>query len=75
MILPCRSRNSRANIWFAAVDKENDKAESQPIIEKIPNMLPGWKVALLNTTERSVLIHAVLTIVLMYILIAMNVPK
>ena len=41
IILPCRSRNSRANIWFVAVDKENDKAQSQPIIEKIPKMLSG----------------------------------
>jgi hypothetical protein len=34
---------------FVGVDKEDDKAESQPIIDKIPDMLPGWKVALLNT--------------------------
>ena len=60
---------------FAAIDKEDDKAESQPIIDKIPDMLPGWKVALLNTAGRSVLIHAVLTIVSIYMLIAMDVPK
>jgi len=60
---------------FAAIDKEDDKAESQPIIDKIPDMLPGWKVALLNTVGRSVLIHAVLTIMLIYMLIAMDVPK
>ena len=60
---------------FAAVDKEDDKAESQPIIDKIPDMLPGWKVALLNTAERSVLIHAMLTIAAIYMLIAMDVPK
>jgi len=60
---------------FAAIDKEDDKAESQPIIDKIPDMLPGWKVALLNTVGRSVLIHAVLTIVPIYMLIAMDVPK
>ena len=60
---------------FAAVDKEDDKAKSQPIIDKIPDMLPGWKVALLNTVGRSVLIHAVLTIMLIYMLIAMDVPK
>ena len=60
---------------FAAIDKEDDKAESQPIIDKIPDMLPGWKVALLNTVGRSVLIHAVLTIMVIYMLIAMDVPK
>jgi hypothetical protein len=60
---------------FASIDKEDDKAESQPIIDKIPDMLPGWKVALLNTAGRSVLIHAVLTIVPIYMLIAMDVPK
>jgi len=61
--------------WFAAVDKEDDKAKSQPIIDKIPDMLPGWKVALLNTIGRSVLIHVVLTIMSIYMLIAMDVPK
>ena len=60
---------------FPAVDKEDYKAESQPIIDKIPDMLPGWKVALLNTVGRSVLIHAVLTIMVIYMLIAMDVPK
>jgi len=60
---------------FATVDKEDDKVESQPIIDKIPDMLPGWKVALLNTVGRSVLIHAMLTIVSIYMLIAMDVPK
>ena len=60
---------------FAVVDKEDDKAKSQPIIDKIPDMLPGWKVALLNTIGRSVLIHVVLTIMSIYMLIAMDVPK
>jgi hypothetical protein len=60
---------------FASIGKEDDKAESQPIIDKIPDMLPGWKVALLNTAGRSFLIHAVLTIVSIYMLIAMDVPK
>ena len=60
---------------FATVDKEDDKVESQPIIDKIPDMLPGWKVALLNTIGRSVLIHVVLTIMSIYMLIAMDVPK
>ena len=60
---------------FPAVDKEDYKAESQPIIDKIPDMLPGWKVALLNTIGRSVLIHVVLTIMSIYMLIAMDVPK
>jgi hypothetical protein len=37
------------------------KADLQPFVDKIADMLPGWKTALMSTTGRVVLVKAVLT--------------
>ena len=37
------------------------KADLQPIVDKIADMLPGWKAALMSTAGRAVLVKAVLT--------------
>ena len=51
------------------------KADLQPIVDKIADMLPGWKAALMSTAGRAVLVKAVLTAVPVYLLIALDVPK
>jgi len=51
------------------------KADLQPIVDKIADMLPGWKAALMSTAGRAVLVKAVLTAVPVYLLTALDVPK
>ena len=51
------------------------KTDLQPIVDKIADMLPGWKAALMSTAGRAVLVKAVLTAVPVYLLIALDVPK
>ena len=51
------------------------KADLQPIVDKIADMLPGWKAALMSTAGRAVLVKAVLMAVPVYLLIALDVPK
>ena len=51
------------------------KADLQPIVDKIADMLPGWKAALMSTAGRAVLVKAVLTVIPVYLLIALDVPK
>ena len=51
------------------------KADLQPIVDKIADMLPGWKAALMSTAGRAVLVKAVLTAIPVYLLIALDVPK
>ncbi|WVZ92764.1 hypothetical protein U9M48_038806 [Paspalum notatum var. saurae] len=50
-------------------------ADLQPVVDRIADLLPGWKAALLSTADRSVLVKAVLTAVPIHMLIAMDVPK
>jgi len=51
------------------------KTDLQPIVDKIADMLPGWKAALMSTAGRAVLVKAVLTVIPVYLLIALDVPK
>ncbi|WVZ91204.1 LOW QUALITY PROTEIN: hypothetical protein U9M48_037407 [Paspalum notatum var. saurae] len=50
-------------------------SDLQPIIDKLADLLPGWKAALLNLAEQSILAKAVLTVVPIYLLIAIDAPK
>ena len=47
----------------------------QPIMDKIVDMLPGWKAVLMYMAGHVVLVKAVRTAVLLYTLIALDVPK
>ena len=51
------------------------KADLQPMVDKVAEMLPGWKAALMSTTGRAILAKAVLTAVPVYLLIALDAPK
>jgi len=50
------------------------KAQIQPIIDKIADQLPGWKADLLTREGRKVLVQFVLTSMLVYLLMDMDLP-
>ena len=51
------------------------KAQIQPIIEKIGDRLPGWQADLLTKAGRKVLVQFVLTSMLIYLLMALDLPQ
>ena len=51
------------------------KAQIQPIIEKIGDRLPGWKADLLTKAGRKVLVQSVLTSMLIYLVMALDLPQ
>ena len=50
------------------------KAQAQPIVEKIADRLPSWKADLLTKAGRMILVQYVLTSMLIYILLALELP-
>jgi hypothetical protein len=50
------------------------KTQVQPIIEKIADRLPGWKADLLTKAGRNILVRSVLTSMLIYLLLALDLP-
>ena len=51
------------------------KSDFLPRIEKIANRLPGWKAHLMNLAGRATMVWFVLSANLVYLFIAMSVPK
>jgi hypothetical protein len=51
------------------------REQVQPIVDKITNQLPGWKAGLLTKAGRSVMVQSVLTGMLVYIAMAMDLPS
>ena len=51
------------------------KAQVQPIIEKFADKLPSWKADLLTKAGRSILVQAVLTSMVVYLLLALDLPS
>ena len=50
------------------------KAQAQPIIDKLADRLPSWKADLLTKAGRMILVQFVLTSMLIYILLALELP-
>ena len=50
------------------------KAQAQPIIERIADRLPSWKADLLTKADRSVLVQYVLTSMLIYLVLVLDLP-
>lgn len=50
------------------------KAQIQPIIDKIADQLPGWKADLLTKEGRRILVQFVLTSMLIYLAMALDIP-
>ena len=73
---PChvRSLNSRVSIWEFLSPHKITKAQAQPIVEKIADRLPSWKADLLTKAGRMILVQYVLTSMLIYILLALELP-
>ena len=46
-----------------------------PLVDKVADYLPGWKASLLSKAGRLVLVKVVLTVVPLYLLIALDLPK
>ena len=55
--------------------KKLSKADFYTIIDKIVDKLPRWKVAMMHLARRATLVHAVLTALRIYQLIALKFPK
>jgi hypothetical protein len=51
------------------------KTDLMPWIEKIADKLPGWKAGLMNRVGHVTMVRFVLSAILIYLLIAINVPK
>ena len=47
----------------------------QPFIDKVADHLPGWKASLMNRAGRLVLTRVVLTTTVIYLLIAVDLPR
>jgi len=50
------------------------KAQAQPIVEKIVDRLPSWKAELLTKAGRGILVKYVLTSMVIYIMLALELP-
>ena len=48
------------------------KAQFQPIIDRLADQLPGWKADLLNRAGRAVLVQSVMTSMLIYLAMALD---
>jgi hypothetical protein len=51
------------------------KDQIQPIIDKVADQLPGWKADLLTRAGRKVVVQYVLTSMLIYLAMAMDLPQ
>jgi hypothetical protein len=50
------------------------RAQIQPIIDRIADLLPGWKADLLSRAGRRILVQFVLTSTLVYLAMALDLP-
>lgn len=50
------------------------KAQIQPIIDKVADQLPGWKADLLTRVGREVLVQFMLTSMIIYLVMAIDLP-
>lgn len=51
------------------------KADLQPYIDRVADMVPTWKAALMATTGRLILVRFVLTAIPIHLLIALDLPR
>ena len=56
-------------------DRKLRRSDLMTWIEKIANRLPGWKASLMSLAGRAVLVRFVLTVIPIYLLVAIKVPK
>lgn len=51
------------------------RSQIQPIIDKIADRLPGWKADLLTKAGRKILVQFMLTSMLIYLFMALDLPQ
>lgn len=51
------------------------KADLQPYIDKVADMLPAWKASLMAASGQLILVKAVLSAIPVQLLIAIDIPK
>jgi hypothetical protein len=60
--------------WACHSLKKLTRDQLQPVIDRIADQLPGWKADLLAKTRRKILVHFVLTGMLIYLAVAVDLP-
>ena len=55
--------------------KKLSKAQLQPIIDKLADLLPGWKANLMTSAGRAILVQSALTVTIIYRALALDLPK
>jgi hypothetical protein len=75
-ILQCSSGSFPCSyLGLPISDKKLRKRDLMVWVDKIADRLPNWKARLLSLAGRTALVRHVLSAILVYILMAMNVPK
>jgi hypothetical protein len=46
-----------------------------PLVDKVADLLPGWKAQLMNRAGRLILVRVVMTATPIYLMIAFDLPK
>jgi hypothetical protein len=74
-LLPCELKEFPCKYLGAPLSlKSLSKAQLQPYIDRITARLPSWKVDLLSKEGRQILVQHVLTSMLMYLAMAIDLP-
>jgi exonuclease III len=74
-LLPCEVLNFPCKYLGLPLSiKKLTKEQFQPIIDRIADQLPGWKADLMTRAGRAVLVQFVLTAMLVYVAMAIELP-
>jgi hypothetical protein len=74
-LLPCQLSDFSCQYLGLPVSlKKLTRAQLQPIIDKIADLLPGWKAYLLNKPGRTILMEFVMTGMLIYLAMVVHLP-
>jgi hypothetical protein len=74
--LPCEISNFPCKYLGVPLSPHKlTRSQVQPIIDKIADRLPGWKADLLTKAGRKVLVQFVLTSMLIYLVMALDLPS
>ena len=73
---PChaKSLSFHVNTWGPLSPHKLTKAQAMSIVERVADRLPSWKADLLTKAGRVILVQYVLTSMLIYILLALELP-
>lgn len=72
--LPCQMLDFPCKYLRVPLSLQKLTTQVQPIIDKIADCLPGWKADLLTRAGRKILVQFVLTSMLIYLVMALDLP-